>query len=271
MGTVGRGARRAVLLAVAILGALLALTPGVVRAQGQAQGDQAQGDDAEKRRQAGQHVEEGDKLKEQGAYDKAAEEYQKAYDLVPHPLLLFNLAQVYRLGGEREKALDHYEKYLTEDPEGPAAEQAREFADKLRAELAAQPEQPNKPKKKKGEGGRRESSRGKWLRYGGLGAAGLGAIFVGVGIKYGLDARSAADQVSGHEGAWDKETLALEKSGPRAEKKFYLFTALGAAAIAGGGVLYWMGMRADKEADEGPVVTPTASDDGAGVSLLWQY
>lgn len=251
----GRGVKRTVVLAAAIVAMLLALASG--RAW-------AQDDEDEKRRQAGKHVEEGDRFKEEGAFDKAADEYQKAYDLVPHPLLLFNLAQVYRLGGEREKALDHYEKYLAEDPKGPAAEQARSFADKLRAELAAQPK-----KKKKGGGGDRATSRGKWLRYGGLGAAGLGAIFLGVGIKYGLDARSAADQVSGHEGAWDKESLALEKSGPRAEKRFLLFTALGGAAIIGGGVLYWMGMRADEEGST--VVTPTASDDGAGVAVMGRF
>ena len=244
------------MLTAVALGVLLSLALGVARAQ----------DDGEdKRRRAGEHVEEGDRFKEQGAFDKAAEEYQKAYDLVPHPLLLFNLAQVYRLGGEKEKALDHYEKYLLRDPEGPAADQAREFADELKAELAAAPP---KKKKKSGGGGGGGGSRAKWLRYGGLASAGVGAIFLGVGIKYGLDARSASDQISGHEGAWDKDSLSLEKSGPRAEKRFYIFSALGAVAIAGGGVLYWLGMKADQE---GTVVTPTASDDGAGVAVMGRF
>lgn len=261
MGAVGRRVKRTVVLTAAVFGALLlAFAPGV--ASGQAGGDE------EKRRQAGQHVEEGDRFKEAGKFDEAAEEYRKAYDLVPHPLLLFNLAQVYRLGGDEEAALEHYEKYLAEDPEGPAADQARTFAEQLRAEIEASGRKKTTKRKGGGEGGGGGGSRAKWLRRGGMASAGLGAIFLGVGIKYGLDARSASDQISGHEGAWDKESLALEKAGPRAEKRFYIFSLLGVAAVAGGGVLYWMGMRADQE---GTTVTPTASEDGAGVAVIGRF
>lgn len=219
----------------------------------------AQADDGEKRRQAGEHVVQGDQYKEKGQYEKAAREYRKAYDLVPHPLLIFNLAQVYRLGGDTEKALEHYQKYLDEDPQGPAAEQARELADALRAELAARPPPPKK---------RAVSPRGKWLRIGGMATAGLGVVFLGVGVKYGLDAKNASNDISGHDGAWDKDTLSLEKSGPRAERRMLVFTALGAAALAGGGVLYWMGMRTT---EEGPTVTPTGSADEVGLAVVGSF
>ena len=48
-------------------------------------------------------------------------EYQAAYDLAPLPELLFNLGQVYRLKGDKQKALDHYGKYLVVAPNGPVA------------------------------------------------------------------------------------------------------------------------------------------------------
>ena len=48
-----------------------------------------------------------------------------------------------------------------------------------------------------------------------------------------------------------------------------LFTALGGAALIGGGVLYWLGMKA---ADEGgAVVTPTGSSDEVGLMVSGRF
>ena len=100
-----------------------------------AQDDEEAGGEVENRKRAGKHVEQGDRYKEAGEYDKAAREYEKAYDLVPHPELFFNLAQVYRLGGKKEKALEYYEKYLAVQPNGRAAAQSKRFARQLRKQL----------------------------------------------------------------------------------------------------------------------------------------
>lgn len=63
-----------------------------------------------------------------GRYDEAVDLYQTAYDLLPHPELLFNIGQAYRLKGAQLVALTYYHKYLALQPEGRAAKEAAEWA-----------------------------------------------------------------------------------------------------------------------------------------------
>lgn len=66
-----------------------------------------------------------------GRYDEAIGFYKAAYELVPHPELLFNLGQAYRLRGERVVALDYYRKYLAIQPDGRAAKEAQEWIEQI--------------------------------------------------------------------------------------------------------------------------------------------
>jgi tetratricopeptide (TPR) repeat protein len=66
-------------------------------------------------------------------YDTAITLYSKAYQVMPHPLLIFNLAQAHRLAGHPEKALALYQRYLAEDPRGAQAQLARGFVTELLA------------------------------------------------------------------------------------------------------------------------------------------
>jgi tetratricopeptide (TPR) repeat protein len=45
-------------------------------------------------------------------YTAAGENFEKAFELKPDPALLYNAAQSYRLGGNKERALQLYESYL---------------------------------------------------------------------------------------------------------------------------------------------------------------
>jgi tetratricopeptide (TPR) repeat protein len=54
-----------------------------------------------------------------GQYDLAGQTFALAYALQPAPLLLFNLAQVYRKAGSPEEALALYERFLHEEPQSP--------------------------------------------------------------------------------------------------------------------------------------------------------
>jgi tetratricopeptide (TPR) repeat protein len=51
-----------------------------------------------------------------GRYDDAAAEYERAYEAVPDPVLLFNIGQSYRQAGKPEKALVSYRAYLRTAP-----------------------------------------------------------------------------------------------------------------------------------------------------------
>lgn len=70
-----------------------------------------------------------------GHFDEAAEHYEEAYRLVQDPVLLFNIAQSYRLGGKLDKALYAYRAFLrTSGGDAPN----REMAEKHIAEIKRQ-------------------------------------------------------------------------------------------------------------------------------------
>lgn len=60
-------------------------------------------------------------------YATAIALYRQAYQLVPHPLLQFNIGQAYMLAGNRSEAEKFFRRYLARDPDGPGAPTARKF------------------------------------------------------------------------------------------------------------------------------------------------
>ncbi|HEY6179444.1 MAG TPA: tetratricopeptide repeat protein, partial [Kofleriaceae bacterium] len=92
----------------------------------------------DKKQLAKQYVDAGLAAQSAGDYDTAITFYSKAYDLVPHPTLLFNLAQAHRLAGRIDQALALYRRYLSEDPKGPHARTARDLVSEIEARKAEQ-------------------------------------------------------------------------------------------------------------------------------------
>jgi tetratricopeptide (TPR) repeat protein len=282
-------------MSLAAIAVLLAVAAGVARA----------GDDpgeADKRKRAGKHVEEGDRFKEAGDYEAAAREYEKAYELVPHPELFFNLAQVYRLGGKKEKALEYYERYLAVEPNGRAAAQARRFARQLKKALDRAKGKEHPPAgSESGSGSGSETGSasgsgsgsgsgagtdgevtrgvepqhpGRTLRIAGMATAGAGVIALAVGVKYGLDARRISHELSDYDEMWTNAELARQAVGKRAEKRMFIGTGVGAALIAGGAVLYYLGHSARaqaEEAEEGVTAAPLVSGDTLGFALSGHF
>lgn len=74
---------------------------------------------------AKQYVDAGLAAQEAHDYDTAIALYSRAYQLVPHPLLIFNLAQAHRLAGHPDEALVLYQQYLAKGPSGAQATIAR--------------------------------------------------------------------------------------------------------------------------------------------------
>src|SRR3954468_8745946 len=55
--------------------------------------------------QAKAYVNDGITAQNAGQFDVAISHYWKAYQLVPHPLLIFNIAQAHRLAGRIDEAI----------------------------------------------------------------------------------------------------------------------------------------------------------------------
>src|SRR5687767_6307991 len=123
-------------LTVALLGAAL-----LVPMAAQAQPTEAQ------KREAKELNEKATRLYEVGRYGEAIEEYQKVYLLVDDPVLLYNIAQSYRLWGRPEDSVRFYRNYLRRAPSAPnradvekkIADQERIIEEKKRTPVTAPP------------------------------------------------------------------------------------------------------------------------------------
>lgn len=86
------------------------------------------------RAQARHQRAEGFAAQHDGNYDAALDFYRRSYELVPLPVLLFNLAQVHHLKGEKARALGLYRQYLAVEERGAHAEEARRWVQALESE-----------------------------------------------------------------------------------------------------------------------------------------
>ncbi len=85
----------------------------------------AQKSDADKKTAAKKYVDAGLSAEGVGDYETAVEMYQKAYALIPHPVLLFNIANAYYLAKDDANALSFYQQYLDKEPKGAQSKAAK--------------------------------------------------------------------------------------------------------------------------------------------------
>ncbi len=93
--------------------------------------------DAKNVETAKRYVDAGIAAQQAGDYETAIAMYSKAYDLVPKPILIFNMAQATRLGGRQAQAIELYKRYLEAEPNGAQAATAKEFVSAYEAKQAA--------------------------------------------------------------------------------------------------------------------------------------
>jgi tetratricopeptide (TPR) repeat protein len=217
--------------------------------------------------QAKAHFMVGKGYRELGEYRKAAEEFKAAYAIDPRPEMLFNIAQAYRLAGDKQEALDYFEKYLAAQPDGSGAVEAREHVTALKQQIAddaahstATPAPPIVaivPPKPPVDRGDVDGSPG--LRITGLVAAGLGVVGIGLGIKFGLDARAASNAITANTMPWQIADHERFDAGERANRNMYISVIAGSALVVTGGVLYVLGRRTH--------VAPTVGARATGLAM----
>lgn len=238
-----------------------------------------------------------------GDYPRAVENYRLSYELSGNPKLLFRLGELYRAMGQNDRALEAFQSYLAAAPEGPAAAAARQNIETIEAEqraLKAAQEALAKERARKqarrqidsrkeseapaadGESKSREAPAalvatpaepspdpGRIYKIAGLGTAGLGLALTGVGIYFGLSASSIKSELDAI-AVWGPEENARFADWEAARRNAFIFAGVGVAALAGGGVLYYFGMRKDQQAEQ-MMVSATPTSGGAALQVWGRF
>jgi tetratricopeptide (TPR) repeat protein len=230
-----------------------------------------------------QRFEKGKTAFRLGDYDGAIREWTEAYKLKNDPVFLYNIAQAYREKKDFEKAISFYSNYLKESPNAAnratVEERIQEMKDSLDKQRATAEKPPSGPvgpgerlpivpARQEGEAGAR--SPGRTLKIAGIAAGAGGAALLVTGIIFGISAKSDQQDVQNavDSGAvWTPELQNQANSGQTKATVANVTIGLGIAAIAGGGVLYYLGIRKDRAVE----VEPTASRHGFGATLTVRY
>lgn len=92
---------------------------------------------ADARKAAEAHFKIGKIQLEAGNYDEAIKEFTAAYQLSSAENVYFFLGDTYRLKGEKQTALDNYQKYVTAKPDGKLVKDALKAMSELKRALKA--------------------------------------------------------------------------------------------------------------------------------------
>jgi tetratricopeptide (TPR) repeat protein len=228
--------------------------------------------------EARKHFQAAEAAKARGEYQTAAVEYLAAYELFEEPAFFYDTAEVYRLAGDEKNALVYYTKYLELAPEGQGAPAARVAADQLRRSIAAKEDAAKRAAeadaKRQADDARKADAsatpkadaagqhgdaaassanpgRARNLRIAGMAAGGAGVVALGVGIVFGVKAHSIASDAA----KWTTFDSKRDDEGRADSRNMAIFTSIGAAAVITGGVLYYLGYRADHAAQAADTLT----------------
>jgi hypothetical protein len=105
-----------------------------------------------------------------------------------------------------------------------------------------------------------QGNRGRILRIAGIASGALGLASFGTGLYFYTRAVSLSDDVSSS----DNPSASDHKAGKNAETMQWVFHGIGAAAVATGAVLYYLGWRSST--GDTPAVAPLAGPGLAGLS-----
>jgi hypothetical protein len=92
--------------------------------------------------EAKRHYEEGTKAFNLGEYPRAIAEFKATYNAKPDPLLLYNIAQSYRLAGDAGQGLFFYKSFLRNMPDATNRKEVEAQIRKLEKQLADQKKDP---------------------------------------------------------------------------------------------------------------------------------
>lgn len=253
---------------------------------------------AEKRAEAKLHYENGLRKFDVGKYDEAAEEFQAAYEIVGDPVILYNIAQSFRVAQKYEKALLFYKNYLrrTGNPanRGEVEQRIGEITAVLEQQRRATEAPPTGPIKS-GEPTEKppepepkpvvkpvepapvppppeRPANARTLKLTGIALAGVTAASLAVAIAMSVTAGQASSDVEAAARSKVEFTQALrnkESDGKTFDVVGIAFYAVAGACAVAAGVTLGLGLKGERAARASLV--PTFGRDAAGVAILGRF
>lgn len=219
---------------------------------------------------------EGRRLYDLRDWDAAIAKFKEAYELRADAASLYDIAQSYRLKGDCVEATSFYRTYLRNFPQSKNHALVTKFLDQLEpcVRAATQPKEPAPepeptpvvvppapvvPSQAAAATPPPPAvHHGHTALYIGLAAVAAGAVAGGLSIHESLEARDASTDVSSGNGTWDPN---LQARGQRDDRDAVLFAVGGGAALIGGAIAIWLGVRSPSERP--PPVAITIGPGGA--------
>lgn len=197
-----------------------------------------------------------------GDYANAVAKWNESYALSKEPELLFNIAQALRKDGRCADAVAMYRRFVRLAPDSDNRRLADEFVRELTPKCdAADPH----PRRDRDHAEHVSETHPAALKIAGLAVVGVGALSVATGIYFGYRASSLREEVAnacpGAQCNW-AVLGSKDAEGRSAETKQYVFVGIGAVAIIGGGVMYWLAPREQRRAS----IAVTSGRDGAVIT-----
>ena len=189
---------------------------------------------------------EGQAAYDSADYATAVAKWQASYDLSKEPVLLFNLAQAKRLSGDCAGAIATYRRFVSIDAD-PTSEQHKLAGDLVRELEGTCPSQKTTvvvPPKIVDRPNERERSARTW-KIAGLVTSGAGVVVFAVGLGLGHHGASVGAEITA-ECETSCDWTALKDKDARGRSAVAIGKALdavGVAAIAGGAIFYYLGVR----------------------------
>ncbi len=234
----------------------------------------------------------GNKHFQLAEYDAAITDFKEAFRISDAPGYLYNIAQAYRLKGDCRSAATFYKNYLRRMPDAANAAKVRERVTEMDACAAKQPPDPvpttptepppvttvttppvTPPQTLPEQPAPQPdgNSRG-WMTYTGIAGMGIGALGLGLGVKFMLDGKSANSDLKKKcmVSCTGAEALAIQQEGKDANRNAVIASVAGGVFLVGGVVLFVLSRGGGSNAEE-PAVAVSVTGQGAAASYAWRF
>ncbi len=215
---------------------------------------------------------EGKRYYDIADYAQAIASWKRAYVASNAPMLLFNIAQAYRLSGNCDEALHVYAAYERAAPELTNRDDLEQAKGRCNREpMKTHPPEPELDERASAPGAApapapavtaslpaSNESHDRRLRIAGIATASVGVVFGITSFVFARHASDVGDDVAAHRGEWTAAERALEREGQRAATFSIVTGIAGGAAIVGGLALYYVGRESARRVNV--AVAPTHAE-----------